>query len=75
MIVPGEYVGAKVSRDCDFSFEVYQWCFLDYSCFEVLVIVCNAPLNLFISKLCFGNIIEGNWKCIDLFIKCKDFEI
>jgi hypothetical protein len=45
-MIPGEYVGAKVGRDHNFSFEVYQWCSLDYSCFKVWVIVCNAPLNL-----------------------------
>jgi hypothetical protein len=72
-MIPGEYVGAKVGRDCIFLFEVYQWCSLDYSCFEVWVIVCNAPLNLVISKLCFGNNIEGDWKCVNLFIEYKDF--
>jgi hypothetical protein len=43
-MIPGEYAGVKVGRDCKFSFEVYQWCSLDYSCFDVWVIVCTAPL-------------------------------
>jgi hypothetical protein len=67
-----EYVGAKVGRDCNFSFEVYQWCSLDDSCFEVWVIVCNVLLNLVIGELLFGNDIKRDWKCIKLFIKCKD---
>jgi hypothetical protein len=72
-MIPGDYAEAKVGRDRDFSLEVYQWCSLDYSCFEVWVIVCNALLNLVIGELCFGNNIKGNWKCIGLFIECKDF--
>ncbi len=72
-MIPGEYTRAKVGRDHNFSFEVYQWCLLDYSCFEVWVIVCNVPLNLVIGKLCFGNNIELDWKCINFFVKCKDF--
>jgi hypothetical protein len=66
-------VGAKVGGDHHFSFEVYQWCSLDYSCFEVCIIVCNAPLNFVIGKLCFRNNIEGNWKWVNLFFECKDF--
>jgi hypothetical protein len=52
-MIPGEDAEAKVGRDRDFSLEVYQWCSLDYSCFEAWVIVCNALLNLFIGELCF----------------------
>jgi hypothetical protein len=61
-VIPGEY-----------AFDVYQWCSLDDSCFEVWVINCNGLLNLVFSKLCFGNDIEGDWKCTELFISCKDF--
>jgi hypothetical protein len=46
---------------------------LDYSHFEVWVIVCDAPLNFVIGELHFRNNIKGNWKCISLFVKCKDF--
>jgi hypothetical protein len=52
-MIPGEDAEAKVGRNRNFSPEVYQWCSLDYSCFEVWVIVCNALLNLFIGELCF----------------------
>jgi hypothetical protein len=72
-VIPGEYAGVKVGRDCNFSFEVYQWCSLDYSCFKVWVTICNAPLNLVIGELCFGSDIKCNCKCIELFIECKDF--
>ncbi len=72
-MIPGEYVGAKVGRDCKFSFELYQWCSLNDSCSIVWVIVCNALLNLVIGKLRFGNDIKCDWKCMELFVKCKDF--
>jgi hypothetical protein len=72
-MIPGEYAEAKVGKDRDFSLEVYQWCSLDYSHFEVWVIVCNAPLNFVIGELRLRNNIEGDWKCISLLVKCKDF--
>jgi hypothetical protein len=71
-MIPGEYMEAKVGRDRDFSLEVYQWCSLDYSCFEVWVIVCNALLNLLIGELRFRNNVEGNWKYVGLLVDCKD---
>jgi hypothetical protein len=53
-MIPGNYVGAKFGRDCSFSFEVYQWCLLDYSCFEVWVIV-SAHCALEITLKEIGN--------------------
>jgi hypothetical protein len=52
-VIPDEYMGAKVGRDYNFSFEVY-------SCFKVWVVVCDAMLNLVIGELCFGIDIKGN---------------
>jgi hypothetical protein len=55
-MIPGNYMGAKVGRDCNLSFEVYQWCLLDYSCFKFKVwVIVSASCALEITLKEIGN--------------------